>query len=128
MSDIAITLMNTFKINTDKDRDTVMQKVLEINKKQQLLPNLGPNCSYERGFELPLPKELKTKLHSIGLDPHNYMQYHNARQVRFVVKSGEITALRFKDSIRYWSTDELDKLENLLEQAHKELYNMNSII
>ena len=92
-----------------KLKDTLIDKVLiECN-----IPYLSKNHSAEGGFELPLTQEWKLA----NLRNKDLLNYHNARQLRFVEESGVITKLRFKDAINYWSDIELDKLNNCITSA-----------
>jgi len=92
-----------------KLKDTLIDKVLvECN-----IPYLSKNHSAEGGFELPITQEWK----SANLRNKDLLNYHSARQLRFVEEGGVIAKLRFKDSINYWSDVELDKLNNCISSA-----------
>ena len=96
-----------------KLKDTLIDKVLiECN-----IPYLSENHSAEGGFELPLTQEWK----SANLRNKDLLNYHDARQLRFVEGDGVIATLRFKDNINYWSDEELDKLNNCITSAVKSL-------
>ena len=96
-----------------KFKNIVIGKVLvECN-----IPYLSENHSAEGGFELPLTQEWK----SANLRNKHLLNYHNARQLRFVEGDGVIASLRFKDGINYWSDEELNKLNNCITSAVQSL-------
>ncbi len=89
-------------------KDTLTEKVIYVAKQTETLKSLSINYSYEGGFELPLTMEWKEKLKDVSI-----LKYHSARQLRYFFEDGKVVGLRTKDSIEYWSDEEL-KLLNVL--------------
>ena len=78
----------------------------------KLFSNARINHSYELGIELPLtPMWIDT----IKITRYNdILQYHNARQLRFIEKDGMIIGMRSKDDMPYFTKEELDLVKNYL--------------
>jgi hypothetical protein len=68
-----------------------------------------PSC--EGGFNLPFTHEWYCEL-----EDEPYLKYHSRRQLRFVTHDDYLTALRFKDAIKYWSVEEVKALEECIEK------------
>lgn len=94
------------------ERDEIVDKILDRAKGTKHLKNLSQNFSCEGGFELPLTLDWQEKIENT---PNAcFLQYHSARQLRFVMDGEKLTGLRLKDNIPYWSSEELCELSVLL--------------
>ncbi len=97
-------------------KDLVIDKVLTKVTQSVHLKELKKNYSAEGGFELPLTSYWRETLYN---NPN--LQYHSARELRFVNQGDNIVGLRFKDSIPYWNSDELKELKELINSALNEI-------
>uniref|UniRef100_A0A6C0EKE3 Uncharacterized protein n=1 Tax=viral metagenome TaxID=1070528 RepID=A0A6C0EKE3_9ZZZZ len=119
-----------FKEFHNKYTDLVMDNVLEgigegteageegsIREGSSLLTNLKKNYSSEGGFTLPLTAqwieavELENKSQSL------FLKYHGNRDFRFFGTGDYIQGLRTKDSMRYWSEEEVNELVKCVDMA-----------
>jgi len=91
-------------------KDKFISDVIEICN----LTGLRSDPSHEGGFNLPLTYEWYKK----DLINKEYLKYHDSRQLRFVKDNitKKIIGLRYKDSINYWSDDELQILKESIEK------------
>jgi hypothetical protein len=96
-------------------KELVMRNVLDNgNTSRYFSGNLSLNFSSEQGFELPLTNSWLDKLRD-----NEYIKYHNARQIRFVIKNNMIIGLRCKDDINYWTTEEKMMIQQLIDIASR---------
>jgi hypothetical protein len=93
-------------------REDLIRFVVAAARCSPLLSKVSRNCSYEDGFDLPLTPDWERK----AVDPCKVLHYHDARQLRFLVEGDQLVGLRFKDAIRYWSTEEVEELMRLIKQ------------
>ena len=110
-----------FKEFHNKYTDLVMDNVLEgIGKGTEegsILANLKKNYSSEGGFTLPLTTqwikavELENKSQSL------FLKYHGNRDFRFFGTGDYIQGLRTKDSMRYWSEEEVSELVKCVDMV-----------
>ena len=100
-------------------KEEVMREVILRAKNQQQLVGIRMNHSYEGGFELPLTNEWR----NMDLKNKQYLQYHNARQLRFVENDHMITGLRVKDGINYMTDDELNTLKGYVDAVVEDMLN-----
>jgi hypothetical protein len=108
--------INPFHI---KYKDDIAMKCLDSSVNIVLLSNLELNGSYEGGFQLPFTNEWYLLLNKL---PNNdLLKYHSHRQLRFVEKDQYIVRLRCKDSLYYWSNDELTAIRDLVNKISKTL-------
>jgi hypothetical protein len=80
----------------------VTSKVLKIS--------IISNISYDEGFNLPLTQEWK----QIAIDPYNFLNDHNFRQLLFNIEDNNIIGLYYKDGIYCWSIEEVNELLKLI--------------
>ena len=82
-----------------------------------ILANLKKNYSSEGGFTLPLTTqwieavELENKSQSL------FLKYHGNRDFRFFGTGDYIQGLRTKDSMRYWSEEEVSELVKCVDMV-----------
>jgi hypothetical protein len=81
--------------------------------------NIGENFSSEGGFELPITAIWLNKLRDNSI----FVNYHNARQLRFVQNNNNLVGLRFKDNIVSWSTEEINLITDILHGVCEDLGN-----
>jgi hypothetical protein len=95
----------------EKNKDIFVNSVLAICN----LDGLKSDPSYEGGFNLPLTDDWLKK----DLINKKYLQYHDSRQLRFVIDHNlnEIIGLRFKDGINYWTSYEMSTLIESIENV-----------
>ena len=109
--------INPFHI---KYKDIIIMNCLESSTNIVLLSNLEPNGSHEGGFQLPFTNEWKLLLNKL---PNNdLLKYHSHRQLRFVEQDQYIVRLRCKDSLYYWSNEELYAIRDLVNRISCTLY------
>ncbi len=107
-----------FKQSFPNDKkEFVVRKVIDRCKYDNLLGGITMNHSAELGFELPLTYEWR----KVDLNNKTYLDYHSARQLRFVEQDGIVTGMRLKDGINYMSDIELNKIKELVEKTIFEL-------
>jgi ADP-dependent phosphofructokinase/glucokinase len=100
-------------IDANKREDFALQIV---SKLETDLIGLQVDSSYESGFNLPLTKYWLEK--DYGEYLNKIIKYHDSRQLRFCFSNDSkyVTGLRFKDGIKYWSDQEINKLINAIEE------------
>lgn len=92
--------------------EKIIKNTLNLAKHSKILSEMTQNFSCEGGFQLPLTTEWCRRIASTPSS--GLLQYHNARQLRFVMDNGSLTGLRLKDELPYWSHEELQELTQLL--------------
>ena len=106
--------MTTITNFLSKNKETILNKCMELKDNYDLLIDLEINYSYERGFELPLTNDWVNILNPKYYD---LLKYHNMRQLRFIERNDTVIGLRYKDDIPYWTTKELDQLQELINRV-----------
>lgn len=110
-----------FKEFHTNHKNTVMDKVLEKSKDNPILSNLRKNYSFEGGFALPLTDEWKKAVEIENRSQSGLLKYHGDRDFRFFSSGDFIQGLRTKDSMRYWSEEEVEELKNIITLVVDEL-------
>ena len=100
-----------------KDIESFIELVISNCIKNNILIDISKNYSCELGFELPITDESYTYIKDNNNDFYYelFLQYHNARQLRFVEDNDDNKiGLRFKDNIKSFNNNELNDLVNMI--------------
>ena len=100
-----------------KDIESFIELVISNCKKNNVLIDISKNCSCELGFELSITDVSYTYIKDNNNDFYYqlFLQYHNARQLRFVEDNNDNKiGLRFKDNIKSFNDTELNDLVNMI--------------
>ena len=96
-----------------KIKDIVIDLVIKLAQKKNVLPKLSKNYSYEGGFTLPLTTDWIYTLKRNDYSSEQLLKYHSSRDFRFVESLSYINCLRVKDNLNYWTKEESDILKQL---------------
>jgi len=99
----------------------VIKRWKEVASAIGLDSNISENFSSEGGFELPITAIWLNKLR----DNSTFVNYHNARQLRFIEDNSNLVGLRFKDNIVSWSSEEINLLTDIIYGVCEDLGNNN---
>ena len=91
-------------------RDQLYEWVFSSIPKQSVLNGLNKDCSWEGGFNFPFTASWR----HWAIDPNNCLDYHDSRQLRFIVDDTKLIGLRYKDGVCSWSVEEVDRLKSLI--------------
>ena len=99
----------------------VINRWKEVASALGLDSNISENFSAEGGFELPITAIWLNTLKNNT----TFVNYHNARQLRFITDNGNLIGLRFKDNIISWSSEEINLITDIMHGICEELGNSN---
>ena len=96
----------------------IVNKVIELSKKNKYFINLSRNYSYEGGFNLPLDENWINAIKQQNNSKFSILQYHSNREFRFTMADSSIVnGLRTKDGLKYWTIIEVENIKKLIKQA-----------
>lgn len=98
-------------------KDILIESVLKKVRKSDILKNIDKCSSYESGFILPLTDTMKTSVIIENKEYSYLLSYHHNRSFRFIYNGKNITGLRCKDNLRYWTSIEKIFLKSYIERS-----------
>ena len=101
-------------------KDILIESVLKKSKKSDILKNIDKCSSYESGFILPLTDTMKTSVIIENKEYSYLLSYHHNRSFRFIYNGKNITGLRCKDNLRYWTSIEKNLLKFYIDSCIQE--------
>lgn len=91
----------------EKYKDEIVEKLIEMCN----IPRMQRDPSFEGGINLPLTHEW----YQLQLQNKQYLDYHDSRQFRFISQYGQVSGMRCKDEINYFTDEEINKIKKCME-------------